>query len=184
MHGFRKVNRSCLFMLLKHHFNVGLEHWARAAFLECYFVSVDSTFSVCVGNLKLRPYKSGSHCAFTLCGSARDAVHVVRVALSGNPDPLESGIQDSGTRNFALEIRNTAKDWHPESEFHWQETWNPVPGIRNPHRGIQNPRLSWITALILLHKKFLQFDWLRAVVFQLYLKYPLVKSTNPSLVVV
>ena len=22
--------------------------------------------------------------------------------------------------------------------------WNPVPGIRNPRYGIQNPRLSWI----------------------------------------
>ena len=22
--------------------------------------------------------------------------------------------------------------------------WNAVPGIRNPRRGIQNPRLSWI----------------------------------------
>ena len=21
--------------------------------------------------------------------------------------------------------------------------WNPVPGIRNPRRGVQNPRLSW-----------------------------------------
>ena len=61
---------------------------------------------------------------------------------------------------------------------------NPVPGIRNPHGGIQNPRLPWISTLILLHEKFRQFDWLRAVVFQLYLKYPLVKSTNLSWVVV
>ena len=28
-----------------------------------------------------------------------------------------------------------------------------------------------ITNIILLHEKFLQFDWLRAVVFQLNLKY-------------
>ena len=34
-----------------------------------------------------------------------------------------------------------------------------------------NPELSKI---ILLHEKFLQFDWLRAVVFQLNLKYLLV----------
>ena len=31
---------------------------------------------------------------------------------------------------------------------------------------------------ILLHEKFLQFDWLRAVVFQLNMKYLYVKITN------
>ena len=25
-----------------------------------------------------------------------------------------------------------------------KKNWNQVPGIRNPRRGIQNPRLSWI----------------------------------------
>ena len=42
-------------------------------------------------------------------------------------------------------------------------------------------RLSWlseITIVILLHEKFLQFDWLRAVVFQLNLKYLHVKITT------
>ena len=34
------------------------------------------------------------------------------------------------------------------------------------------------SGLILLHEKFLQFDWLRAVVFQLNLKYLHVKITN------
>ena len=37
---------------------------------------------------------------------------------------------------------------------------------------------------ILLHDKFLQFDWLRAVVFQLNLKYLHVKITNLLWVVV
>ena len=41
-----------------------------------------------------------------------------------------------------------------------------------------------ITNLILLHEKFLQFDWLRAVVFQLNLKYLRVKITNLLRVVV
>ena len=38
---------------------------------------------------------------------------------------------------------------------------------------------SFITVkdFILLHEKFLQFDWLRAMVFQLNLKYLLVKIT-------
>ena len=40
------------------------------------------------------------------------------------------------------------------------------------------------TAFILLHEKFLQFDWLRAVVFQLNLKYLHVKITNLLRVVV
>ena len=35
-----------------------------------------------------------------------------------------------------------------------------------------------------IHDKFLQFDWLRVVVFQLNLKYPQVKITNLLLVVV
>ena len=37
---------------------------------------------------------------------------------------------------------------------------------------------------ILLHEKFLQFDWLRVVVFQLNLKYLHVKITNLLRVVV
>ena len=40
------------------------------------------------------------------------------------------------------------------------------------------------TCVILLHEKFLQFDWLRAVVFQLNLKYLHVKITKPLWVVV
>ena len=38
--------------------------------------------------------------------------------------------------------------------------------------------------IILLHEKFLQFDWLRAVVFQLNLKYLHVKITKLLRVVV
>ena len=41
-----------------------------------------------------------------------------------------------------------------------------------------------LSPLILLHEKFLQFDWLRAVVFQLNLKYLHVKITNLLRVVV
>ena len=44
--------------------------------------------------------------------------------------------------------------------------------------------VSVVTMFILLHKKFLQFDWLRAVVFQLTLKYLHVKITKPLRVVV
>ena len=49
-----------------------------------------------------------------------------------------------GCRNTAQGMWNPTKDWNPESKFHYKENWNQVPGIRNPRRGIQNPRLSWI----------------------------------------
>ena len=41
-----------------------------------------------------------------------------------------------------------------------------------------------VFGFILLHEKFLQFDWLKAVVFQLNLKYLYVKITKPLRVVV
>ena len=44
--------------------------------------------------------------------------------------------------------------------------------------------LRYILFFILLHQKFLQFDWLRAVVFQLNLKYLHVKITKLLWVVV
>ena len=44
--------------------------------------------------------------------------------------------------------------------------------------------MSPISAVELLHEKFLQFDWLRAVVFLLNLKYLRVKITNLLRVVV
>ena len=43
---------------------------------------------------------------------------------------------------------------------------------------------NWITFIILVHEKSLQFDWLRAVVFQLNLKYRHVKITNLPWIVV
>ena len=51
---------------------------------------------------------------------------------------LESGILGLGPRNTAQGIRNPTKDWNLESKLYW----NPVPGIRNSQRRIQNPRLS------------------------------------------
>ena len=39
--------------------------------------------------------------------------------------------------------------------------------------------VSTYSRFILLHEKFLQFDWRRRVVFQLNLKYPHFKITNP-----
>ena len=38
--------------------------------------------------------------------------------------------------------------------------------------------MEFISAIIILHEQFLQFDWLRIVVFQFNLKYLHVKVTN------
>ena len=40
-------------------------------------------------------------------------------------------------------IRSPTSDWNPESKFHLKGR-SPVPGMWNPLRGIQSPRLSWI----------------------------------------
>ena len=40
-------------------------------------------------------------------------------------------------------IRSPTSDWNPESKFHYKGR-SPVPGMWNPLRGIQSPRLSWI----------------------------------------
>ena len=45
-------------------------------------------------------------------------------------------------------------------------------------------RMKVVIVFIPLHEKFLQFDWLRAVVFQLNLEYLHVKITKPLQVVV
>ena len=54
-----------------------------------------------------------------------------------------------GIRNSGQGIRNPANDRDPEFKFHKQGIWNPVPGIRSPERLIHNPKLSWITSLIM-----------------------------------
>ena len=52
------------------------------------------------------------------------------------------------------------------------------------HNAFTKLKRNCIILFILLHEKFLQFDWLRAVVFQLNLKYLHVKITNLLRVVV
>ena len=68
----------------------------------------------------------------------------IRISESGNfcwwnPESwaLKSGIQlkECGIP-LTIEIHNSSST---------DKNWNPVPGIRNPQRGIQNPRLSWIS---------------------------------------
>ena len=51
---------------------------------------------------------------------------------------VESGIQ---LKEFG--IPQTIGIQNPGST---DKYWNPVPGVRNPYRGIQIPTLSWITS--------------------------------------
>ena len=57
---------------------------------------------------------------------------------------VESEILGFRKRNTAQGIRNPLMIaiGNPLPNFHWQRIWNPVSGIRNPRRGIQNLRLS------------------------------------------
>ena len=65
-------------------------------------------------------------------------------------------ILGSGMRNLAEGIQNPTNNWNLGPRFHWQRIQNPVPGIRNPRRGIQNLRLTWIP----LHVTKNQMLWL------------------------
>ena len=57
---------------------------------------------------------------------------------------VESGILGYGIRYTAQGMLNATDDWNPESKDQLTNYWNPVPGIQNPQRGVQTPRLSWI----------------------------------------
>ena len=67
---------------------------------------------------------------------------------------VESEILGFGKRNTAQGIRNPLMIaiGNPLPNFHGQRIWNPVSGIRNPRRGIQNLRLSWIPLLAAIYE--------------------------------
>ena len=56
---------------------------------------------------------------------------------------MESGILGFGIWNTALGLQNPTKTGIQNPSF-TEEYWNPVPGVGNPQREIQNPRLSRI----------------------------------------
>ena len=60
---------------------------------------------------------------------------------------MESGILSFGIWNTDQGIWNPNNDRNLEFYSFTEKYWNPVPGIRNPQRGIQNPRLCWIIPL-------------------------------------
>ena len=97
-----------------------------------------------------------------LC-SVKSSKFVLRKSKSWSWNPeYSSGNPESDYR---------INDWNPESKFLWQRIQNPEPGIRNPLRGVQNPRLSWIplygaiqstssiTGLIVSHLGFRSQKW-------------------------
>ena len=61
---------------------------------------------------------------------------------------------------------------------------NPPPPPNSPTLYVVRPRVNTTITSFILYEKFLQFDWLRAVVFQLNLKYLHVKITKLLRVVV
>ena len=70
-------------------------------------------------------------------------------ALLRNPESQEILLMESGILSFVIwntdqGIWNPNNDRSPEFYSFTEKYWNPVPGIRNPQRGIQNPRLCWI----------------------------------------
>ena len=62
---------------------------------------------------------------------------------------VESGILGIGIRipEYSSRTPESINDWNPESKFYRQRIRNPVPGVQNARREIQNPRLSWIPLL-------------------------------------
>ena len=77
--------------------------------------------------------------------------------MTMSPRVRESGFCDPGPfclwnpESWALESRIQLKEYGipPTTGISnlssIEKDWNPVPGIRNPRRGIQNQGLSWIT---------------------------------------
>ena len=73
-------------------------------------------------------------------------VSKVRESEIWNPGIFSRGIGNPVLWNSEYRSRNPDPtiDWNQESKFHWQKIRYPLPGIRNPWLGFQNPRLSWI----------------------------------------
>ena len=94
-------------------------------------------------------------------------LHLTSPHVRVNPDSgmrenfvLESGIFGFNIHNTAQGIRNLTNDWNPQSSS-TEKYWNPVPRIRNPQGGIQNPRMSWIFfhGALLHHDTWSKTQW-------------------------
>ena len=87
-------------------------------------------FRSCVRHSRLKRAVSRNLSKFKQCIGPRKGIW--------NPgfwNPEFSSDKESG-------IPQTIRIQNPSST---DKDWNPLPGIRNPQRGVQNPRLSWIS---------------------------------------
>ena len=84
--------------------------------------------------------------ALTDCASPCFSPHVRESVIpeSGKILRVDSGILGFGIRNTAHKESRTPLAIGIQNPSSPQKDWNPAPGIRNPWRGIRNPRLSWI----------------------------------------
>ena len=91
-----------------------------------------------------------------------------------NHYPLDSAIGFPNTypMDSTMHLLNNGAQEFKSCRSDWSKFWQVKPCV------------NLIYSFILLHEKFLQFDWLRAVVFQLNLKYLHVKITTLLRVVV
>ena len=93
-------------------------------------------------------------------------------------------VASSALRTMINSYRNTVNtDAHITKNLYFGGSGRKVLLFWGTYYQFRLSRLL-IGFFILLHEKFLQFDWLRAAVFQLNLKYLHVKITNLLRVVV
>ena len=95
---------------------------------------------------------------------------------------MVSGILGFGIRNTAIGVQSpTINNWNAESKFHWKKMYNPVIGILNQRRGIQNQRLSWIPLhganFFLVYSPIIEK---KKIIKQHLCTYRLVKKPSPS----
>ena len=84
--------------------------------------------------------------ALTDCADPCFSPHVRESVIpeSGKILLVDSGILGFGIRNTAHKESGIPLAIGIQNPSSTQKDWNPAPGIRNPWRGIRNPRLSWI----------------------------------------
>ena len=69
-------------------------------------------------------------------------MHILRSIL----ETVTSWNRGLWSLEYSSKNLESTDDWYPESIFQGQKIRNPVPEtVKNPRRGIQNPKLSWIS---------------------------------------
>ena len=88
-------------------------------------------------------------------------IFISRAVKTENPFPRSFFCSETKRKRLLRRLVRNPESWVLESRIQFKESeipltigiqsptstdkdWNPVHGIRNPLRGVQNPRLSWI----------------------------------------